>query len=228
MWRIILSALLLGTPVESTWLRGISAREPPLRQRISPAATSPANNPSNSAGHGELRNVDPLAQPGRATQQFRTAGELGPQAHADPQKSAACKVRPVVNSRRPNPDCLKSSPKNNILARNIVISLLAVCFVFGAVWRFPRCITVWTGDSGALGPDVAGHPWTPVGVVGIYVWVDCCFRPCGAPLVTVLTFDTLHAFIYCEVGSLASALAVVWPGAGVRQDVIARMGGGPL
>src|SRR5260221_13736868 len=84
--------------------------------------------------------------------------------------------------------------------RNGVLVLLSVCITLGAVWRFtPLHHRFGLETLVHWGQRLQGHPWTPVGVVGVYVLGGLLFFAHALLLwVTVFTFDTLHAFIYCE------------------------------
>ena len=119
-----------------------------------------------------------------------------------------------------------SSPRRRA-ARNAVLVLLAVCFLAGCLWRF----TSWHQRFGfstlvQWGRVIQGHPWTPVGVIVVFVLAGLIFFVHAVLLwVTVFTFDAFHAFIYCELGSLASALVVYGLGRVLREDVVERIAG---
>jgi len=99
--------------------------------------------------------------------------------------------------------------------------------MFGALWRFTplherlnlQTLIRW----GAL---VRGRPWTPLGVVIIFT-VGGLFFFVHAILLwtTVFTFDPLDAFLYCELGSLSSALVLYALGRILKRDVIKRIAG---
>jgi phospholipase D1/2 len=111
--------------------------------------------------------------------------------------------------------------------RNGVIVLLLVGFTLGCFWRF----TSWHERFGfhtllGWGKILQGHPWTPLGVILVFILGGLLFFVHVVLLwVTVFTFDPFHAFLYCELGSLASALVVYGLGRVLRQDVVARIAG---
>jgi phospholipase D1/2 len=108
-----------------------------------------------------------------------------------------------------------------------VLAILALCFVVGCIWRFTplyhrfgfHTLVHWA-------TLIRGHPWTPFGVILAFVLGGLVFFVHALLLwVTVFTFDPLHAFIYCELGSMASALVVYGLGRVLRQDVVRRLAG---
>ena len=111
--------------------------------------------------------------------------------------------------------------------RLTVVFLLLAGLTLGCLWRF----TSWHErfDFQTLlrwGKILQGHPWTPFGVIGIFVLGGLLFFVHVLLLwVTVFTFDPLHALIYCELGSLASALVVYGLGRVLRHDVVTRIAG---
>jgi phospholipase D1/2 len=73
---------------------------------------------------------------------------------------------------------------------------------------------------------VRGHPWTPLGVVIIFAMGGLLFFVHAILLwTTVFTFDPLHALLYCELGSLSSAIALYGLGRILKRDLIQRIAG---
>src|SRR3982750_708655 len=94
-------------------------------------------------------------------------------------------------------------PPDRRTARNSVLVLLSVCFIRGCIWRFTslyhrfglHTLVRWAAM-------IRGHPWTPFGVILAFIIGGLIFFVHALLLwVTVFTFDPLHAFIYCELGS---------------------------
>src|SRR3954462_532875 len=95
-----------------------------------------------------------------------------------------------------------SAPPRRI-ARNAVLVLLGVCLVLGSIWRFTSLHqTFGFGTLVRWASIVRGHPWTPIGMIAIYIAGGLLFFVHALLLwVTVFAFDPIHAFIYCELGS---------------------------
>ena len=115
-------------------------------------------------------------------------------------------------------------------ARNPVLIFLGVCFAIGCLWRFtPLHDRIGFETLVQWGNRIEGRPWTLYGVIAVYVLGGLFFFLHAALLwATVFTFDTFHAFVYAELGSLASAMVVYSLGRILRQDVIVRMAGSYL
>jgi uncharacterized membrane protein YdjX (TVP38/TMEM64 family) len=111
--------------------------------------------------------------------------------------------------------------------RDAVLSFLITGFTLGCIWRF----TSWHEHFGLQtllkwGEIIRGHPWTPAGVLVVYVVGGLLFFAHGLLLwATIFTFDTPHAILYCVAGSLASGIVVYGLGRVLRQDVVARIAG---
>src|SRR5437879_732188 len=94
--------------------------------------------------------------------------------------------------------------------KKVVILLLFFGFFLGAVWRF----TALHNRFGLTtlvnwGSKIQGHPWTPYGVVLIFVLGGLIFFGHAVLLwATVFTFDLPHAIAYAAMGSLASAVTL--------------------
>jgi phospholipase D1/2 len=108
-----------------------------------------------------------------------------------------------------------------------VLLLLGIGFTLGAIWRLTslherlnlQTLIRW-------GAFVRGHPWTPLGIVVIFVIGGLLFFVHAILLwTTVFTFDPWHAFLYCELGSFSSALALYGLGRVLKRDVIKRIAG---
>src|SRR5438477_12452078 len=81
------------------------------------------------------------------------------------------------------------------LVRNAVLTLIAICFILGVLWRFTglrhrinfHTLVQWLRV-------IQGHPWTPVGVVIVFVVGGLLFFFHALLLwVTIFTFDPIHA-----------------------------------
>jgi len=118
------------------------------------------------------------------------------------------------------------APRRPFLKTTVLV-LLAVGFTLGTLWRF----TSWHQriDFRALvrwGRVLQGHRWTPLVVILIFMLGGLVlFAHVVILWATVFTFDTWHAFVYCELGSMASALTVYGLGRVLRPGVVARMAG---
>jgi phospholipase D1/2 len=111
--------------------------------------------------------------------------------------------------------------------RNAVLVLLSVGFTLGAIWRFTslherinlQTLIQW-------GTHVRGHPWTPIGVAVIFAAGGLLvFMHAILLWTTVFTFDPWHAFLFCELGSLSSALLLYGLGRVLKEEVVKRIAG---
>jgi len=123
-----------------------------------------------------------------------------------------------------------TSPQRTVhypIARYFAAALLFGAFAIGAIWRF----SAWHNRFGVealvhWGTELQGHPWIFPIILVVYVIAGLMvFLHAALLWATALTFDPLHAFLYAEAGSLASALAVYGLGRVLRQDVVDRLTG---
>ena len=114
------------------------------------------------------------------------------------------------------------------LARFVVLPVLGLGLILGCLWR-------WTSWHERLGVQtlvhgarvLQSHPvWAPLIVMGVFVIAGLLMVAHAAALwATALTFDPLHAILYCELGSLASGIVVYGLARVLREGVVRRIAG---
>jgi phospholipase D1/2 len=74
-----------------------------------------------------------------------------------------------------------------------------------------------------------GHAWAPLAIAGIYMAGGLILFVHAVLLwATVLVFDPWHAFLYCEIGTLASGLTTYGLGRIARPEVVHKIAGSYL
>ncbi len=104
---------------------------------------------------------------------------------------------------------------------------LAFAVACALLWRFtPLHASLSLHTLTGWGEKIRGHPWTPLLVPLIYgVAGLLAFSHALLIWATVFTFPPWIAFLYCEVGSLVSAVAVYSVGRRLRQSLVNRIAG---
>jgi len=115
----------------------------------------------------------------------------------------------------------------NARLRNTVLFVLAIGLTLGVIWRFSS----WHHRLGfetlvEWGKFLQHKPLTILWVTLIFMAGGLIFFIHAVLLwVTAFTFDTWHAILYAEIGSIASAILLYSLGRVLRRDVVNRIAG---
>jgi len=108
-----------------------------------------------------------------------------------------------------------------------VIGLFVFCSTVGILWKFTALHHYLTLKLLIQhGHALQGHAWAPFAMMGIFVAGGLIlFFHAVLLWTTVLIFDPWHAFLYCELGTMASACTVYGLGRIVRPEVVQQIAG---
>ncbi len=111
-----------------------------------------------------------------------------------------------------------------------IIALFAVTTTLSFLWRFTSLRgTLTLTTLIAHGRALQTHAWAPLAMMGIFMAGGLVlFFHAVLLWTTVFIFDPWHAFLYTELGTMASALTVYGLGRIVRPDVVERIAGSYL
>jgi phospholipase D1/2 len=108
--------------------------------------------------------------------------------------------------------------------------LLFITTVGGLLWRFtPLHHHLSIEALTRYGQRLQTSPWAPVAMMGIYI-VGGLILFFHAVLLwtTVFIFDPWHAFLYCQLGTMASAVTMYGLGRVVRPEFVEQIAGSYL
>jgi phospholipase D1/2 len=111
-----------------------------------------------------------------------------------------------------------------------VIGLILMTTIGGLVWRFtPLHNHLSMQDLMEQGRALQTHACAPFVMMGVYMAGGLIlFFHAVLLWTTIFIFDGWHAFLYCELGTMASALTMYGLGRVVRPEVVERIAGSYL
>jgi phospholipase D1/2 len=123
-----------------------------------------------------------------------------------------------------------ASKKHKTLAFGSTFALFILATLAGLIWRFTPLHHRFTIQNLTQhGHALQTHAWAPFAVMGIYMAGGLIlFFHAVLLWTTVFIFDPWHAFFYCELGTMSSAITMYGLGRIVRPEFVEQIAGSYL